>query len=101
MTRNQAAFPVVDYESRETHCCVLVILRYLESCNVPITMKRKCHSSSNTASSNSDDGQKGSSRTQVSEGTLPPRLQQLFGARCLAEGHGIKPMASVSQDQLL
>ena len=45
--------------------------RYLESCNVPLTMKRKCQSSSNTTSSNSDDGkQKGSNNNmQVSEGT--------------------------------
>lgn len=99
MTRNQAALPVVDYESREAHCCILVILRYLESCNVPITMKRKCQSSSNTTSSNSDDSrQKGSSRMQVSEGTIPPPLQQRFGARYLAEGHSV---THVSQDQLL
>lgn len=90
MTSNQVAFPVVDYESREAHYCVLVILRYLESCNVPITMKRKCQSSSNTTSSNSDEcRQKGPSRMQASEGTLPPRLQQLFGAQYLAEGHRI------------
>lgn len=51
-------------------CLVLsCLVRYLESCNVPITMKRKCQSSSNTTSSNSDDGkQKGPSRMQVSEG---------------------------------
>lgn len=43
--------------------------RYLESCNVPITMKRKCQSSSNTTSSNSDDDkQKGSDSMQVSAG---------------------------------
>lgn len=45
-------------------CC-----RYLETCNVPVTMKRKCQSSSNTTSSNSDDGkQTGSNSMQVSEG---------------------------------
>lgn len=43
--------------------------RYLESCNIPITMKRKCQSSSNTTSSISDeDKQKGSNSMQVSEG---------------------------------
>ncbi|CAJ1072275.1 period circadian protein homolog 2 isoform X5 [Xyrichtys novacula] len=35
--------------------CLDSVVRYLESCNVPITMKRKCQSSSNTTSSNSDD----------------------------------------------
>ncbi|KAG7526564.1 period circadian protein-like 2-like isoform X2 [Solea senegalensis] len=40
--------------------CLDSVIRYLESCNVPITMKRKCHSSSLTMSSNSDeDKQKG------------------------------------------
>lgn len=44
--------------------------RYLESCNVPITVKRKCQSSSNTTSSNSDeDKQKAAeSSLQVAEG---------------------------------
>ncbi|XP_074544394.1 period circadian protein homolog 2 isoform X2 [Halichoeres trimaculatus] len=36
--------------------CLDSVVRYLESCNVPVTMKRKCQSSSNTTSSNSDDG---------------------------------------------
>ncbi|XP_039603048.1 period circadian protein homolog 1b isoform X1 [Polypterus senegalus] len=35
--------------------CLDSIIRYLESCNVPNTVKRKCGSSSCTASSNSDD----------------------------------------------
>ncbi|KAM8849852.1 period circadian protein homolog 2 isoform 2-T3 [Spinachia spinachia] len=48
--------------------CLDSVVRYLESCNVPITMKRKCQSSSNTTSSNSDeDKQKGPHRTQVPE----------------------------------
>ncbi|KAM9350089.1 period circadian protein homolog 2 [Symphorus nematophorus] len=48
--------------------CLDSVVRYLETCNVPITMKRKCQSSSNTTSSNSDDGkQKGSNSMQVSE----------------------------------
>lgn len=34
--------------------------RYLESCNIPITVKRKYQVSSNTTSSNSDDDKKGS-----------------------------------------
>ncbi|XP_070829845.1 period circadian protein homolog 2 isoform X2 [Chaetodon trifascialis] len=48
--------------------CLDSVVRYLETCNVPITIKRKCQSSSNTTSSNSDDGkQKGSKSMQVSE----------------------------------
>ncbi|XP_036392185.1 period circadian protein homolog 2-like isoform X2 [Megalops cyprinoides] len=40
--------------------CLDSVIRYLESCNIPITVKRKCQSSSNTTSSNSDeDKQKG------------------------------------------
>ncbi|XP_069053466.1 period circadian protein homolog 2 isoform X4 [Lepisosteus oculatus] len=35
--------------------CLDSVIRYLESCNIPITVKRKCESSSNTTSSNSDD----------------------------------------------
>ncbi|XP_076000671.1 period circadian protein homolog 2 isoform X1 [Genypterus blacodes] len=35
--------------------CLDSVIRYVESCNVPITMKRKCRSSSNTTSSNSDE----------------------------------------------
>ncbi|XP_060940065.1 period circadian protein homolog 2 [Limanda limanda] len=43
--------------------CLDSVVRYLESCNVPINMKRKCQSSSNTTSSNSDeDQQKGTSK---------------------------------------
>ncbi|XP_072318076.1 period circadian protein homolog 2-like isoform X2 [Eucyclogobius newberryi] len=40
--------------------CLDSVIRYLESCNVPITVKRKYQFSSNTTSSNSDDGKKGS-----------------------------------------
>ncbi|KAM7400628.1 hypothetical protein PAMA_005022 [Pampus argenteus] len=48
--------------------CLDSVIRYLENCNVPITMKRKCQSSCNTTSSNSDeDKQKGSDSMQVSE----------------------------------
>ncbi|XP_041658479.1 period circadian protein homolog 2 isoform X2 [Cheilinus undulatus] len=48
--------------------CLDSVVRYLESCNVPITMKRKCQSSSNTTSSNSDDGKpKGTNNMQGSE----------------------------------
>uniref|UniRef100_A0A3B4ZBC1 Period circadian protein homolog 2 n=1 Tax=Seriola lalandi dorsalis TaxID=1841481 RepID=A0A3B4ZBC1_SERLL len=35
--------------------CLDSVIRYLESCNIPITVKRKYQFSSNTTSSNSDD----------------------------------------------
>ncbi|XP_055084537.1 period circadian protein homolog 2 isoform X2 [Periophthalmus magnuspinnatus] len=48
--------------------CLDSVIRYLESCNVPLTMKRKCQSFSNTTSSNSDeDKQKGCTNMQVAE----------------------------------
>uniref|UniRef100_A0A3Q0R189 Period circadian protein homolog 2 n=1 Tax=Amphilophus citrinellus TaxID=61819 RepID=A0A3Q0R189_AMPCI len=40
--------------------CLDSVIRYLESCNVPITVKRKYQFSSNATSSNSDDDKKGS-----------------------------------------
>ncbi|KAM6989306.1 period circadian protein homolog 2 [Tautogolabrus adspersus] len=47
--------------------CLDSVVRYLDSCNGPITMKRKCQFSSHTTSSNSDDdNQKGSNNMQVS-----------------------------------
>nr|XP_046263873.1 period circadian protein homolog 2 isoform X2 [Scatophagus argus] len=61
--------------------CLDSVVRYLESCNVPITMKRKCQSSSNTTSSNSDDGkQKGSISMQASE---EPALKDQSGLSTL------------------
>uniref|UniRef100_A0A3P9HCG5 Period circadian regulator 1 n=1 Tax=Oryzias latipes TaxID=8090 RepID=A0A3P9HCG5_ORYLA len=61
--------------------CLDSIVRYLESCNIPNTVKRKCGSSSCTASSTSDDDKqpdagcsnKGGSVNLVGEPpTLPP-----------------------------
>lgn len=40
--------------------CLDSVIRYLESCNIPITVKRKYQFSSNTTSSNSDEEKKGS-----------------------------------------
>nr|XP_057923795.1 period circadian protein homolog 2 isoform X2 [Doryrhamphus excisus] len=48
--------------------CLDSVIRYLENCNVPIALKRKCQSSCNTTSSNSDeDKHKGCTTVQVSE----------------------------------
>ncbi|KAM6933739.1 period circadian protein homolog 2-like [Xenentodon cancila] len=40
--------------------CLDSVIRYLESCNIPVTVKRKYQFSSNTTSSNSDDDKRGS-----------------------------------------
>lgn len=54
----------------QTHQC-LVLIRYLDSCNGPITMKRKCQSSSNTTSSTSDeDKQKATNSIHVPAGVF-------------------------------
>lgn len=44
----------------QTSCAQIYFffLRYLESCNIPVTVKRKYQFSSNTTSSNSDDDKK-------------------------------------------
>ncbi|XP_029688190.1 period circadian protein homolog 2-like isoform X3 [Takifugu rubripes] len=56
--------------------CLDSVVRYLESCSVPISMKRRCRSSSNTTSSNSDDcKQKGSGQVQVSAAPAMPKDQ--------------------------
>uniref|UniRef100_A0A7N8YEI0 Period circadian protein homolog 2 n=1 Tax=Mastacembelus armatus TaxID=205130 RepID=A0A7N8YEI0_9TELE len=68
--------PVLDFTSweKKAHLCV-DSCRYLESCNVPITMKRKCQSFSNTTSSNSDeDKQRGSNSMEVSEAVVGTSL---------------------------
>ncbi|RVE64391.1 hypothetical protein OJAV_G00125410 [Oryzias javanicus] len=50
--------------------CLDSVIRYLESCNIPITVKRKYQFSSNTTSSNSDDDKRGSEDgMQVLQGT--------------------------------
>uniref|UniRef100_A0A1A7Z4X9 Period circadian protein homolog 2 n=1 Tax=Iconisemion striatum TaxID=60296 RepID=A0A1A7Z4X9_9TELE len=50
--------------------CLDSVIRYLESCNIPVTVKRKYQFSSNTTSSNSDDDKRGSEDgMQVHQGT--------------------------------
>ncbi|XP_069053461.1 period circadian protein homolog 2 isoform X1 [Lepisosteus oculatus] len=60
--------------------CLDSVIRYLESCNIPITVKRKCESSSNTTSSNSDDDKQkvADDNMQVSE-AAPPVLEAQAG----------------------
>ncbi|XP_073336286.1 period circadian protein homolog 2-like isoform X2 [Pagrus major] len=55
-------FPCKDQtvHSYQQISCLDSVIRYLESCNIPITVKRKYQFSSNTTSSNSDDDKKAS-----------------------------------------
>jgi period circadian protein len=46
--------PSANYSYQQVNCLDSIV-RYLESCNVPNTVKRKCGSSSCTTSSTSDD----------------------------------------------
>ncbi|KAM6908954.1 period circadian protein homolog 1b [Xenentodon cancila] len=71
--------PTTGYSYQQINCLDSII-RYLESCNIPNTIKRKCGSSSCTASSTSDDDKqpdgnsKGGSVNLVGE---PPPLPPL------------------------
>uniref|UniRef100_A0A3P8YBJ5 Period circadian protein homolog 2 n=1 Tax=Esox lucius TaxID=8010 RepID=A0A3P8YBJ5_ESOLU len=79
--------------------CLDGVVRYLESCNVPITVKRRYQLSSNTTSSNSDEDKKGSERSlQVSQGKTNPGLptkalkKRPSGAAPVVGGH-MSPLA--------
>ncbi|KAG8002226.1 Period circadian protein-like protein 2 [Nibea albiflora] len=60
-TASMEDFPCKDQtvHSYQQISCLDSVIRYLESCNIPITVKRKYQFSSNTTSSNSDDDKKG------------------------------------------
>lgn len=49
--------PSANYSYQQINCLDSIV-RYLESCNVPNTVKRKCGSSSCTTSSSDDDKQR-------------------------------------------
>ncbi|XP_059419162.1 period circadian protein homolog 2-like [Carassius carassius] len=53
--QEELAFKDQTVYSYQQISCLDSVIRYLESWNVPITVKRKCQSSSNTTSSNSDE----------------------------------------------
>ncbi|XP_073705056.1 period circadian protein homolog 2 isoform X2 [Garra rufa] len=67
--QEELAFKDQTVYSYQQISCLDSVIRYLESCNVPITVKRKCQSSSNTTSSNSDEDKQRAveSSMQVSE----------------------------------
>uniref|UniRef100_A0A665T7N4 Period circadian protein homolog 2 n=1 Tax=Echeneis naucrates TaxID=173247 RepID=A0A665T7N4_ECHNA len=84
--QEEMAFNDQTVYSYQQMSCLDSVIRYLESYNIPITMKRKCHSSSNTTSSNSDeDKQKGSNDMQVSE--EPTLLKDQSGFSALDDQH--------------
>ncbi|XP_037329543.2 period circadian protein homolog 2-like [Pungitius pungitius] len=62
LVRDSTAASVADQTlcSYQQISCLDSVIRYLDSCNTPITAKRKYQFSNNTASSNSDDDKKGS-----------------------------------------
>ncbi|XP_024128914.1 period circadian protein homolog 2 isoform X1 [Oryzias melastigma] len=80
--QDELAFNDQGVYSYQQISCLDSVIRYLESCNVPVTMKRKCQSSSNTTSSNSDeDKQKGSNSMQVSREPVLLKDQSALSAR--------------------
>ncbi|XP_041125518.1 period circadian protein homolog 2-like isoform X2 [Polyodon spathula] len=56
--------------------CLESVIRFLDSCNVPVTVKRKCVSSSNTASSNSDEDKQGVTDDSMQVSQDPPLLER-------------------------
>ncbi|XP_052457295.1 period circadian protein homolog 1 isoform X1 [Carassius gibelio] len=83
--------PPTTYSYQQINCLDSIV-RYLESCNIPNTVKRKCGSSSCTASSTSDDDKqqdapgnaKGPSVSLVEESTLLPPLAMHSKAESVA-----------------
>ncbi|XP_064794858.1 period circadian protein homolog 2 isoform X2 [Oncorhynchus masou masou] len=63
----QLAFNEQTVYSYQQISCLDSVIRYLEGCNVPITMKRRCHSSDNTMSSDEDKQKGGDNPMQLSE----------------------------------
>ncbi|XP_029498338.2 period circadian protein homolog 2 isoform X2 [Oncorhynchus nerka] len=63
----QLAFNDQTVYSYQQISCLDSVIRYLEGCNVPITMKRRCHSSDNTMSSDEDKQKGGDNPMQLSE----------------------------------
>uniref|UniRef100_A0A8C2H0P1 Period circadian clock 1b n=1 Tax=Cyprinus carpio TaxID=7962 RepID=A0A8C2H0P1_CYPCA len=75
--------PPTTYSYQQINCLDSIV-RYLESCNIPNTMKRKCGSSSCTASSTSDDDKQQDAPTSVLPLTLLPPLAMHSKAESVA-----------------
>uniref|UniRef100_A0A8K9VAY5 Period circadian protein homolog 2 n=1 Tax=Oncorhynchus mykiss TaxID=8022 RepID=A0A8K9VAY5_ONCMY len=85
----QLAFNDQTVYSYQQISCLDSVIRYLEGCNVPITMKRRCHSSDNTMSSDEDKQKGGDNPMQLSEdattsatGAVGSSLAALAGPPC-------------------
>lgn len=57
--------------------CLDSIIRYLESCNLPSTVKRKCNSSSYTSSTSEEEKQKTGESVKEDPSNAPPRQSEL------------------------
>ncbi|KAM6970006.1 period circadian protein homolog 1 [Aplochiton taeniatus] len=90
---NQAAVPpprrdpAANYSYQQVNCLDSII-RYLESCNVPNTVKRKCASSSHTTSSTSDDD-----KQRELSGSAKDLDGGGVGSEGAKEGHPLSPLA--------
>ncbi|XP_065118363.1 period circadian protein homolog 2 isoform X3 [Paramisgurnus dabryanus] len=65
--QEELAFKDQTVYSYQQISCLDSVIRYLESCNIPITVKRKCQSSSNTTSSDEDKQRAAENSIQVAE----------------------------------
>ncbi|KAA0718645.1 Period circadian protein -like protein 2 [Triplophysa tibetana] len=65
--QEELAFKDQTVYSYQQISCLDSVIRYLESCNMPITVKRKCQSSSNTTSSDEDKHRAAENTIQMSE----------------------------------
>ncbi|KAJ8410918.1 hypothetical protein AAFF_G00188750 [Aldrovandia affinis] len=78
--------------------CLDSVIRYLEGCNIPITVKRKCLSSSITTSSNSDeDKQKEEPLLSETPPALPPMEALKKPAGTAVVGTSLAPLALPSK----
>ncbi|XP_065272993.1 period circadian protein homolog 1 [Emys orbicularis] len=83
--------------------CLDGIIRYLESCNIPSRVKRKCGSSSYTGSSNSDDDKQRAGREaadlakDAAEEMLPSRSRREEEEPAAAVGPPLAPLALPSK----
>uniref|UniRef100_A0A673HCD3 Period circadian protein homolog 2 n=1 Tax=Sinocyclocheilus rhinocerous TaxID=307959 RepID=A0A673HCD3_9TELE len=71
--QEELAFKDQTVYSYQQISCLDSVIRYLESCNVPITVKRKCQSSSNTTSSNSDEDKQRGNQPGLSSLEVPKK----------------------------
>nr|AAO38747.1 period 2 circadian clock protein [Danio rerio] len=81
--QEELAFKDQTVYSYQQISCLDSVIRYLESCNVPITVKRKCQSSSNTTSSNSDEDKQRNADSSMQVSEEPAHLKEQSGLSTL------------------